>query len=135
MMVSIVVFLLFMMGLFGLKQNASIPVLILPLLVICVIFWHNVNQVFAKQSAALTFSSCTKLRDLDADLIQVNKNIKCKNSSQQLSLVGTVGFFVACILINHFSKRDFITTILNNHGFFLICQHFPSLLLRTLILF
>ena len=70
MMVSTVVFLLFMMGLFGLKQTVSISVLILPLLVICVIFWHNVNQVFAKQSAALTFSSCTKLRDLDADLIQ-----------------------------------------------------------------
>ena len=73
MMVSIVVFLLFMMGLFGLKENAVIPVLILPLLVICIIFWHYVNEVFAKQSAALTFSSCAKLRDLDTHLIQVNE--------------------------------------------------------------
>ena len=74
MMVTIIVFLLFMMGLFGLKENAILPVLTLPLLVVCIIFWHNINQVFAKQSAALTFASCTKIRDLDPDLIQVSDN-------------------------------------------------------------
>lgn len=72
MMVSIVVFLLFMMGLFGLKQNALIPVLLIPLLVICIIFWYNVNQMFTKQCASLTFTSCTKIRDLGPDLIEVN---------------------------------------------------------------
>lgn len=72
MMVSIIVFLLFMMGLFGLKKIALLPILLLPLLVICIIFWHNVNQVFAKPCAALTFTSCTKIRDLSPDLIEVN---------------------------------------------------------------
>lgn len=70
MMVSIIVFLLFMMGLFGLKKIALLPILLLPLLVICIIFWHNVNQVFAKPCAALTFTSCTKIRDLSPDLIE-----------------------------------------------------------------
>ena len=72
MMVSIIVFLLFMMGLFGLKENTVIPLLIIPLVVICIIFWYHVNQVFAKQSAKITFTTCTKIRDLAPDLIQVN---------------------------------------------------------------
>lgn len=71
MMVSIVVFLVFMIGLFSLKQQAIIPLLIVPLLVICVIFWYFVTKAFSKKSATLTFTSAMKVRDLSPELILV----------------------------------------------------------------
>ena len=72
MMAAIIVFLMFMIGLFGLKEYAVIATLVLPLLVICIVFWYNVNQMFTKQSTTLTFTSCIKIRDLDPDLIKVS---------------------------------------------------------------
>ena len=72
MMVAIIVFLMLMISLFGLKKYATLAILILPLLVICIVFWYNVNKMFSKQSSNLTFSSCAKIRDLSPDLIEAS---------------------------------------------------------------